>query len=391
MRCFNSDCSEYQKLLQIAEASGYSEFKLRAYVSDYYDKFGRFPHLDLIPGINSAEFLIKQLGIEKKDSSMYVTTQRLKEFTGKDTLQEQIAYLNNTYTDKEIYITGQYSNGECIIKIQDRPSMYTPIVERNIDWNTLLREQRVVKSDTGEITKSSSVSILNNIIQRLAERRGINIKQITNDEIAADPNINQYVKNANQVSGFIYNGTIYINTDIASADAPLHELMHLIIGQLRVRNKVLYEKLLMSVENLKDFNTYYNNFINKDDVYHNRTQLDIYEEILVNEFAKFITDPTYKDGLFYNTDEETRNAIFQDVMYAIDTALLPEQSAATLPKEEVMNASILNLSQKLGSTLILSQYLGTLDLNDAIESRRLANTKQDFINKGYLKQDCNPQ
>jgi hypothetical protein len=55
------------------------------------------------------------------------------------------------------------------------------------------------------------------------------------------------------VNAFIYNGTIYINTDVAKADAPLHELLHLILGQVRYKNPKLYTQLLDSLTSLPNF------------------------------------------------------------------------------------------------------------------------------------------
>jgi len=55
------------------------------------------------------------------------------------------------------------------------------------------------------------------------------MKNTTSADIEHDPELSK-IPNIKTAEAFIHNGTIYINTDYARADAPLHELMHLIIG-----------------------------------------------------------------------------------------------------------------------------------------------------------------
>ena len=39
-----------------------------------------------------------------------------------------------------------------------------------------------------------------------------------------------------QAKAFIYNGNIYINTDNATIDSPIHEMLHIVIGGLSRSN-----------------------------------------------------------------------------------------------------------------------------------------------------------
>lgn len=381
MRCFNEDTAEYQRLKQIAQASGISEFKLRAYVSSYYDKFNAFPSLYLIPNIDSESYIRKELEIKTNKDISKVSKDKLLEYTGATTAEEAVAKLNNMFSDKEIYL-GPELAGSYIIHIDRRASIYEDVFDTSFDFDTILKNNRVV-ANGGKLEKTSSVGILNNIIKRLSERHGVQIKEFTNESI--DDALLKEVPNAKQVNAFIYNGTIYINTDVAKADAPLHELLHLILGQVRYKNPKLYTQLLDSLTSLPNFKVKIDQLRNNS-VYADRTQSDLIEELLVTDFARTITDPTYK-GIFEN-DNKLFEQVFQNVMYAIDTILLPSQSVQSQDYYKTLNADLVTLSKRLGSALIMPTYNGTLNIEDEISSRRISNLKQQLIHNGFLREEC---
>lgn len=39
---------------------------------------------------------------------------------------------------------------------------------------------------------------------------------------------------------FVYNSEIYVNTDLSDKDAPIHEMMHIMMGGLRREDPELY-------------------------------------------------------------------------------------------------------------------------------------------------------
>ena len=84
-------------------------------------------------------------------------------------------------------------------------------------------------------------------------------------------------------NAFIYNGIIYINSDNARIDSPIHEMLHLFIGNIRFQNPSLYMKFLGMVEGTNSFNE-----IQK--LYGNRSHNDLLEETFVSELASFLTD-----------------------------------------------------------------------------------------------------
>jgi hypothetical protein len=73
-------------------------------------------------------------------------------------------------------------------------------------------------------------------IDEYAKSYGIEMIPITNKELAEWKDIPD-VKN---VSAFIYQGNVYINTDLADIDAPIHEMTHMLLGSVRFKNPELY-------------------------------------------------------------------------------------------------------------------------------------------------------
>ena len=47
-----------------------------------------------------------------------------------------------------------------------------------------------------------------------------------------------------EAQAFILNGNIYVNTDSATVDAPIHEQLHLFLGSIRFGNPNLYFQLV---------------------------------------------------------------------------------------------------------------------------------------------------
>jgi hypothetical protein len=59
--------------------------------------------------------------------------------------------------------------------------------------------------------------------------------------------MNENLKNIPEVlsaKAFVHNGKIYINTDRADIDAPIHEMTHMLLGSIRFKNPDLYFDLI---------------------------------------------------------------------------------------------------------------------------------------------------
>jgi hypothetical protein len=80
----------------------------------------------------------------------------------------------------------------------------------------------------------------------MAKTMGINIKSMSIASMKKEKILDS-VPDAAQASAFIYNGDVYINTDIASIDSKVHELMHILLGSMRFKNPELYFELVQTV------------------------------------------------------------------------------------------------------------------------------------------------
>ena len=362
MRCFNPEDRAYQKL---QEASGLSEFKLRAFVSQFYDKHGKFPELDQIPGADSEAFIREKLEAKEVGNYTRVTTDKVLQYTGAKNLKEAQHKLNNEFRDKNISILDK-GDGTALIKISKRASIYGDLYERgNLEIpNT--------------VERPDSVGIITAMVSRLNDLYGIPMHAMSTVELndlfnTTDPQITQ-------ANAFVYNGEVYINTDYASVDAPLHEFMHLIIGQVKSQDRKLYDILLQQVTNIPGFD-------NQFKLYPNRSFSDVTEEILVTEYAKFITDPFY-DGMFNFLNENTPQSqdFFYNITRAIDNVLIPQQSSASIKNQRILANSALNLAKKLGGAIMIPERLGSL--KDSEEHRRLQNIKRSLLEDGKIIQEC---
>lgn len=393
MKCFDVNNPTYQWLQSVAKAANISDFQLRAYTSQYYDKYEDFPPLDLIPNMNSELYIRQELGLS--DKALYVKGDKLREFTGRENATEHQQFINNKYLDQEVSIL-ELPDDEYIIRFRKKPHLYGDIFSENIDWKNTLDDFGVTYE--GTLTKESSAGILNNIIRRLTARYGIRMVCFNNQDLATNKYEIKPIKGLPGVqtaNGFIHNGIIYINTSNAKADAPLHELMHIIMGQLleNPANKKLYQTLMDIIEGKTDqdkalFNEKLD-LLQENPIYAGRTRNDLKEEIIVSEFAEFLTLPTY-DGMFTKLSEDAKTNLLTHITRAIDTVLMPIQSSSTLDIKEVVVDSIVGLSEKLGSALILPSNPCQLSRYSGAKHRRLANFKQDAIARGNLKEDCKP-
>lgn len=362
MRCFNQEDQAYQKL---QEASGLSEFKLRAFVSQFYDKHGKFPELDQIPGADSEAFIREKLEAKSVGNYTRVTTDKVLQYTGAVNLKEAQHKLNNEFRDKNISILDK-EDGTALIKISKRASIYGDLYERgNLEIpNT--------------VERPDSVGIVTSMVSRLNDLYGIPMHAMSTVELNALFNTTD--SQITQANAFVYNGEVYINTDYASVDAPLHEFMHLIIGQVKSQDRKLYDTLLQQVTNIPGFEKQFQ-------LYKNRSFSDVTEEILVTEYAKFITDPFY-DGMFNFLNEDTPQSqdFFYNITRAIDNVLIPQQSSASIKDQRILADSALNLAKKLGGAIMIPERLGSL--KDSEEHRRLQNIKRSLLEQGKIIQDC---
>ena len=284
--CININSVEYQTL---KKKSGLSDFELLAQCRPFLDKYDRFPYVDELAESNSEPDIKESL--EMTDTSASID--QILKATGTKSIKEANIVLNNDYRDLEVTLIPLKTTAH--VEIEHRPSRfyneYKDIVEFDKNVN--------------------STVLLNQTINKLARLYGVGIIPISTSELMSEE-WKDKVPDAKHTSAFVYNGNIYINTEVADIDAPLHEMMHLFLGSIRFTNPELYQSLLSQVNNFEDYPLMIKQFAD-------RTRNDINEEILVEEFSKYLTGfPSKFDGL----DESTKYNLFYDLTRVFDSVLM---------------------------------------------------------------------
>ena len=343
--CINTSLPEYRTLV---EKSGISEEIVKAFSEHYMDKLGRFPHLDELPFSNSEQHLIDTFKI--KDN--YTKIDTLLQKTGTNSIEEAKISLNDFYEDLEIDILPLVKSAQ--IYITKRPST----------TNYTYKDYSIDKNINIKVFLSQALNKLNTLF-------GVKIIPITSSELNTEEWKNK-IPDSKTVEAFISEGNIYINTDIASADAPIHEIFHLFIGQIRFKNPELYQTLLNKVSNLSEFPIL-------SQFYQGRTQNDILEEVLVDQLAKKLTgQQSYLDKL---SDSQIYE-IFYNIDRVLDSILKGNKSSKSIPNQNKLNLSLKSLGEMLESSTMQNSY-------DQFKTHRiLQNTKADMLKNNELEQIC---
>lgn len=350
MKCINKSSREYRSLL---EQSGLSDFELSAQVGDFIEKHSRFPHLDELVGVNSENFIREELKIRKSDDT--TKTEEVLSATNSETIEDAIVTLNSKFRDKEIEISD--FGGRSKFWITPRPSTtINPTPKNEIKENV------------------NNMVYFNSVIDKLQDLYGIKIIPITNKELSSDEW--QNVVGVNQVKAFVYNGNIYVNTDIATIDSPLHEMLHILFGSMKFQNRELYSQLVSQSINFDSYQEIAQQ-------YPNRTQEDLNEEIFITELSKHLVGiPSSIDQL----SDEQKYEIFYNVNRTLDTILFGDVSVNAIPHRDLYQLSLKSVAEIVNSAAMTNNFRGSMDA--ATLHRLLANKKSELIKEGELKEEC---
>ena len=333
---------EYQILLN---RSGIPEKTLDVYCRSFLTQYGRFPHLDELPS-NSRQNLVETL---KMDSDGFTSKEAVLEFTKSD--EDSVnAVINDQYRDLQVGVT--FILDTAIVGIKQRPTFYN-------------------EQDNAPIIPDINLSprsVIINIADKLDKYYGIKFIPITTRELS-DLGVQDLSKS------FILNNNIYVNTDLATLDSPIHEILHLLIGSVKFQNPALYSDLIKIASQFGNYNK-----IAK--LYPNRTQSDILEEVFVEEFGKYLVGNSQLNDLPANIQYE----ISYNVTRLLDSILMGDTSVRSLDKN-IYNMSLQDLVKSVNSRLMTSAL--NINLQDAALHRELGNLKEDLMRKGDLREECN--
>lgn len=351
MSCINKKSPEYQTL---KNKSGIKDFILEAICRDFIDEHQRFPYLDELPDANSEPHLKQRLSVNSYGTSNIDT---ILEQSGADTLEQAVINLNDEYRDLEIDITPIQNTA--FVDIEHRPT----------DSNFDIEQIQVDK-------KPNDYDIFNNALIKLASLYGIKFNGITDAELNSE--LWQDVPGVSDANAFIYNGEVYINLNKSSVDAPLHELMHLLIGSMRFTDPVNYQKLVASVENVPKFQELAQQ-------YPNRTANDIKEEIFVTEVAKHLTG---QSSFIDNLDPNIRYEILYNTRRLLDSILMGQDSVKTISSKKLFNMTLKELTQEVNSTIMTNQFKGFIYQEGSELHRKINNIKSDLLKNKLLEEYC---
>lgn len=349
MQCVNKNTREYQTLLK---QSGLPDFILSAEVGRFLEKLDRYPDLNELliavgEEVDSTPAIKKDLKLNKDNVT---SSQNITSSVNAENIDKAIPKLNDKYRDKQIEV----------LTLGDKAKVYiTPRPTSKVDIST-------IDSDI------NSLLYLNQIIDKLQDLYGINIIHISNAELN-NPEWKDIV-GVHSTKAFVYNGNIYVNTDIATIDSPIHEMLHILFGSMKFTNRNLYEQLISSAENF-----------NKDtiEMYPNRTREDINEEAFITELSKYLTGQRSALDVL---DQKSQYEIFYNVNRTLDSILMGGASVNCIPKSQLYQMNLKTLAKLVGSTSMTSDFHGTMD--NATLNRILANKKSELMEKGELREEC---
>lgn len=351
LSCINKNSKEFRDLKQM---SGLPEKVLEAQCRWFNDNIGRFPHLDELDGANSEPHLINRLQLDKYDTT---SIDKLFDATGKQTVDESLSELNNIYRDLEI--SGIILNDNTIMinrehkPIQNRVDEVSPITQDNIH----------------------DALIIDEIANKLSTLYNIPITSLTTEEIQADDQLRK-IPDTGISKAFIFNNNIYVNTDNATLDSKIHELMHILFGSMRYSNPDIYWNLISTAESFKHFNQIAR-------MYEGRTKGDILEEVFITELSKHLAglNSDIKDIPFKEARE-----IFYQTNRLLDIAFMGDYSVKGIPTDQLYQLTLKQIGEYVNSTVTNQSFKGSID--DAKISRMLANKKAELIKEGHLKEYC---
>ena len=216
--------SEYRMKLQ---QSGISEPLFESFVMDFMDKYGRFPNLDEIPRANSIQHLQDTLHITGGAANI----EDILASTNTTNIIDANIALNDQYTDQDIRLFPL--NNTALVYADRRPSPYVQI-----------------QRESQQIAKNPNLrTVFTNMFDKFRNQYGINIHTITDKELEQWNDIPE----VKTVSAFVHNNEIYINTDLANIDAPIHEMTHILLGSIRFKNPELYYQLVQTADQFEHF------------------------------------------------------------------------------------------------------------------------------------------
>lgn len=217
-------------------------------------------------------------------------------------------------------------------------------------------------------------SVFNTLFNKLHNLYGVDIIAISDKELSLDKW--KEVPEVQTANAFIFNSNIYINTDRAKADAPIHELTHLLLGSIRFKNPEVYFDIVSQAQQFPTFKEFQRQNPN-------RTISDIQEEVFVTEMSKYLAG---QESVIEQLPDEYIHELHYNMKRLLDTTFMGQYSVKSIPETQLYNMSLKDLAITTNSALLESNFQGSLD--DAQIHRELANVRESLMSSKDLREDC---
>ena len=356
--CLNLKLPEIQTFQR---ESGLSDFEMQVLVAPFIEKHNRMPHYDEISGVNSSNYIKDSLGI--KEGNSFEIKKGLDTY-GVQTIQDLQILLNNRFSDQNIKITPL--NNSAIIETKSRPS-------KQIDPFELQEFAKQSKQPDIDINHRE---VLLNYIEELGTKLGISVNMLSTKEII-EQGLEQQIPGAHATKAFVYNGQIFINSDNATMDSKVHELLHIFLGSIKAANPDIYYGLVQTASQFSSIPLYQKQ-------YPNRTQNDFLEEVFVGEFAKYLigaqSDVSKLDPKAISEVQYHVNRLLDTMMDGKISVSMLGSNAYSSTLSEVAKATF---SEKLNNN-----FMGSMSLDNAVLHRQTANVKEELMRSNDLIEEC---
>lgn len=185
-------------------------------------------------------------------------------------------------------------------------------------------------------------------------------------------------------SACVVNGQIYINTSKASVSDPMHEMMHLVFGVMKVDDYALFKDVMQQMFKLKEAQEIYN------------TQLStsyeglMYYDKLEETFVRLISDLLLgKYDLLHNEELSSFiDSMSETLKPSIEKTFGIQMTDGIL---DFLQSPIKHLTKR-GSTLFIKKNYRTLGYTEhkqkVIESNKITQYIRDLINNGTIQENC---
>ena len=349
--CINTEDSEYRALKQSSGSPILFDQSLSKFMDEHN---GAYPNTDRIQGADSTQYLKDTFKLSKYDTT---SEKQVLDITNTDSLQTAQTVINQKLQrDNEVKLT----------RIADR-------IKFNIIRRPSPYEFRM--TDTADVDLANSRVYIGAQLERLAQLYGIRVLT-TNTQELQDSGLLERVPEYASISAFVHEGNVYVNEDVASIDAPTHEMLHILLGGIKYSHPEIYYNLVQTTQQLDNFQSLMEQMPN-------RALSDVCEEVFVKEYAKYLTGTS---NLLNGIDPIIMSEVDYEVKRTLDTILMGDNSVQLLPNATIALSNLKNLAKLVNAHNM--ENTGNCFINGAYLNRIMANTKHELMKSGDLKEVC---